>query len=303
MDVYVKPEFCQNHGIHMEEHPENGLPVVHIQDPPSHVVYPPPDEETGAAAPLTQHRKLMKFGYCKWCWGKKPEPEDAPHEPKDCVFKDYCRACLLYIPDLPDGGYKHACQSGIISMEKTKAAPAAKSFQTPQAKETLVVSEAQKKRQERIRKRQQQVYQAAAAAEMTRDMEEEYSHGEDPSSANKARKTSPQVIHPPSPSLCSVCYCCVLMCVFRARPLVADGGKGRGQDVHSRLSRLWEELAWLFANLKDRINFLYPLLLNINSISILRLSLRTVKLDIDDFRKRLSKTGIFEFYVFLNGIT
>ena len=95
----------------------------------------------------------------------------------------------------------------------------------------------------------------------------------------------------------------MLTLAVRARLLVAEGSKEKGQDVSSSISRRREELAQFRRLLKDKINFPYPLQIGIDSNSILFDSFGTVKLDSEKLGKRLSKTGISVFYVFLNGIT
>ena len=52
------------------------------------------------------HRKIELPGKCYWCLGDWH---------KHCVWENWCRCCSRYIPDMRNGGRKHACAMNIES--------------------------------------------------------------------------------------------------------------------------------------------------------------------------------------------
>ena len=52
------------------------------------------------------HRKIELPGKCYWCLGDWH---------KHCVWENRCRCCSRYIPDMRNGGKKHACAMNVES--------------------------------------------------------------------------------------------------------------------------------------------------------------------------------------------
>ncbi len=105
------PAGCTNHGADTLN-PEGTAPQFEILQPPSRFFVRHPD--TGAE----NHIKIRKAAACQNCWGL------ARHD-HPCVYKGYCKMCLIAYDDMDFGGQRHACGQGEMYRPRanTTAAP------------------------------------------------------------------------------------------------------------------------------------------------------------------------------------
>ena len=145
--IMVSGNYCTNHGSQqpaMVVGPDavpvqktihfNGkdipVPQNPILDPISQFVF---EDSNG----FINHHKIEKVDHCKYCWGPRhPQARGKGAKPFMCIYFNFCRMCLQYLPALPHKGHKHACNAGILAMPKPKRyAPA---YQAPKPNHNVV---------------------------------------------------------------------------------------------------------------------------------------------------------------------
>jgi hypothetical protein len=85
------------------------FPKDEIPFPPRALVFAIP----GTFPVVYLHRKVERPGHCYWCLGQF-------HPGSDCTKEHWCRCCSGYLPDMLNGGAKHACQ---FNMEAAPSCP------------------------------------------------------------------------------------------------------------------------------------------------------------------------------------
>ena len=117
-DVFFNfdPAGCLNHGAN-NLGTDGETPEFHILQPPGRffVIHPISGAEN--------HIKLRKAGACQSCWGAQR------HGP--CIYKKFCRMCLIPWDDMHLGGMRHACGQGDIFRPKTAPPPKETQFKYP----------------------------------------------------------------------------------------------------------------------------------------------------------------------------
>jgi hypothetical protein len=97
------PAGCVNHGA-TEVDDLTDEPTLAITQPPSSFFV---THKNGSE----DHIKVRKAGACQTCWMH-------PGRHANCVYKDYCKMCLVRMEDMEGAGKRHACCQGDMFREK-----------------------------------------------------------------------------------------------------------------------------------------------------------------------------------------